>query len=153
MPLQYRQILVAVDGSKESEWAFKKAIAIADRNNATLNLVNIIDTRSYAAVEAYDRSIAERAQAFAVELLEEYKEKAEAKGIENVKIIVEYGSPKTMISKDLSKRIKADLIICGATGLNAVERFLIGSVSENIVRSAKCDVLVIRTPEEWSEES
>ena len=47
-----------------------------------------------------------------------------------------------------SKKIQADLIICGATGLNAVERFLIGSVSENIVRSAKCDVLVIRTPED-----
>ena len=53
-----------------------------------------------------------------------------------------------MISRDLLKRLNADLIICGATGLNAVERFLIGSVSENIVRSAKCDVLVIRTPEE-----
>lgn len=150
MTLQYSQILVAVDGSKESEWAFKKAVAIADRNRATLNLVNIIDTRSYAAVEAYDRSIAERAQSFAVELLEEYKQKAEAEGIKNVKVIVEYGSPKTMISRDLSKKIKADLIICGATGLNAVERFLIGSVSENIVRSAKCDVLVVRTPEEWT---
>lgn len=152
MTLQYTQILVAVDGSKESEWAFKKAVAIADRNSATLNLVNIIDTRSYAAVEAYDRSIAERAQTFAVELLEEYKQKAEAEGIKNVKIIVEYGSPKTMISRDLSKKVEADLIICGATGLNAVERFLIGSVSENIVRSAKCDVLVVRTPEEWSKE-
>ena len=51
-----------------------------------------------------------------------------------------------MISKDISKKLKADFIICGATGFNAVERFLIGSVSENIVRSAKCDVLVIRTP-------
>lgn len=153
MTLQYSQILVAVDGSKESEWAFKKAVAIADRNSATLHLVNIIDTRSYAAVEAYDRSIAERAQSFAVELLEEYKEKAEADGLKNVKILVEYGSPKTMISKDLSKKVHADLIICGATGLNAVERFLIGSVSENIVRSAKCDVLVVRTPEEWSKEA
>ncbi len=152
MTLQYSQILVAVDGSKESEWAFKKAIAIADRNSATLNLVNIIDTRSYAAVEAYDRSIAERAQSFAVELLEEYKEKAAAEGLTNVNIIVEYGSPKTMISRDLSKKVKADLIICGATGLNAVERFLIGSVSENIVRSAKCDVLVVRTPEDWGKE-
>ncbi len=149
MTLQYKQILVAVDGSKESEWAFKKAVGIAERNNAVLNLVNIIDTRSYAAVEAYDRSIAERAQSFAVDLLEEYKAKALASGIENVNVIVEYGSPKTMISRDLSKKIQADLIICGATGLNAVERFLIGSVSENIVRSAKCDVLVIRTPEEY----
>ena len=73
MTLVYNQILVAVDGSKESEWAFKKSVAIADRNNATLNLVNIIDTRSYAAVEAYDRSIAERAQKFAEELLETTK--------------------------------------------------------------------------------
>ena len=84
---------------------------------------------------------------FATELLEEYRLKALATGLQNVNILVEYGSPKTMISKDLAKKVQADLIICGATGLNADERFLIGSVSENIVRSAKCDVLVIRTPE------
>ena len=62
-------------------------------------------------------------------------------------VIVEYGSPKTMIPREIPKKIEADLIICGATGLNPVERFLIGSVSENIVRSAKCDVLVVRTSE------
>ncbi|MFD1927137.1 universal stress protein [Sporosarcina siberiensis] len=148
MTLQYNQILVAIDGSKESEWAFKKSVAIAARNNATLNLVNIIDTRSYAAVEAYDRSIAERAQKFAEELLGKYKVEAEATGLSKVNVVVDYGSPKTMIARDISKKLNIDLIICGATGLNAVERFLIGSVSENIVRSAKCDVLVIRTPEE-----
>ena len=47
--------------------------------------------------------------------------------------------------KDLAKKFEADLIICGATGMNAVERFLIGSVSESITRYAKCDVLVIRS--------
>ncbi|MGF6949449.1 nucleotide-binding universal stress UspA family protein [Neobacillus sp. B4I6] len=50
------------------------------------------------------------------------------------------------ITGDIAKVVKADLIMCGATGLNAVERFLTGSVSEAIVRSAKCDVLVIRRP-------
>lgn len=147
MSLVYNQIIVAVDGSKESEWAFKKAVAIAKRNDANLNLVNIIDTRSYSAVEAYDRSIAERAQSYAVELLEGYKEQAAAAGLTHVNVIVEYGSPKTMIPREIPKKIEADLIICGATGLNPVERFLIGSVSENIVRAAKCDVLVVRTPE------
>lgn len=147
MTLKYKQILVAVDGSKEAEFAFKKSVSIAARNSATLNLVNIIDTRSFAAIEAYDRSIAERAQSFAEELLTGYKTEAHAGGVQNVNIIVEYGSPKTMISKDLSKKVAADLIICGATGLNAMERFLIGSVSEYIVRSAACDVLVVRTEE------
>ncbi|MFF2755193.1 universal stress protein [Psychrobacillus sp. NPDC058041] len=147
MTLKYKQILVAVDGSKEAELAYKKSVSIAARNNATLNLVNIIDTRSFAAIEAYDRSIAERAQVFAENLLEVYKKEAIAGGVKNVNVIVEYGSPKTMISKDISKKIEADLIICGATGLNAVERFLIGSVSEYIVRSSSCDVLVVRTEE------
>ncbi|WP_397539610.1 universal stress protein [Rummeliibacillus pycnus] len=145
MALTYNNIVVAVDGSKEAEYAFKKAIAVANRNESTLNLVNIIDTRSFAAIEAYDRSIQERAQEFAEELLEGYKKEAEAAGVKNVNVLIEYGSPKTIITKDVSKKVEADLIICGATGLNAVERFLIGSVSESIVRSAKCDVLVVRT--------
>ena len=147
MTLVYKQIIVAIDGSKESEWAFKKAVAIAGQNNAALNLVNIVDTRSYSSAEAYDRSIAESAQKSAEELLYKYKAEAVQAGVQNVNVIVEYGSPKTLISKDLPNKLSADLIICGATGLNAVERFVMGSVSENIVRSAKCDVLVIRKPE------
>ena len=145
MTLKYSQIIVAVDGSKEAEYAFKKAVQISQRNDATLNLINIIDTRSFAAIEAYDRSIAEKAQAFAEDLLGGYKKEALAAGVANVNIVVDYGSPKTMISKDIANKVEADLIICGATGLNAVERFLIGSVSEYIVRTAKCDVLVVRT--------
>ncbi len=145
MALTYKNIVVAVDGSKEAEYAFKKAIAVANRNESTLSLVNIIDTRSFAAIEAYDRSVQERAQEFAEELLAGYKKEAEAAGVKNVNVLIEYGSPKTIITKDVSKKVDADLIICGATGLNAVERFLIGSVSESIVRSANCDVLVVRT--------
>ncbi len=33
----------------------------------------------------------------------------------------------------------------GATGLNAVERILVGSVTEYVTRNSKCDVLVVRT--------
>lgn len=145
----YKNIVVAVDGSKEAEYAFQKAVHAALRNNdAKLNLVNVIDTRSFASIEAYDRSIAERAQKFSEELLAGYKKQAEEAGVSNVNVIIEYGSPKTIITKELAKLVDADLIVCGATGLNAVERFLIGSVSEAIVRSAKCDVLVVRTPEQ-----
>ncbi|MEC1180383.1 universal stress protein [Metasolibacillus meyeri] len=148
MANHYQNIVVAVDGSKEAEYAFRKSLDVAKRNvGSTLHLVNVIDTRSFAAVEAYDRSIAERAQKFSEELLNGYKQQALDEGVENVKTLIEYGSPKSIITKELSKLVTADLIICGATGLNAVERFLIGSVSEAIVRSANCDVLVIRTPE------
>jgi nucleotide-binding universal stress UspA family protein len=81
------------------------------------------------------------------DLLNGYKAQAEAEGIDKVKVVMEYGSPRSIITKEVSNSVEADLIICGATGLNTVERFIVGSVSDAIVRSAKCDVLVIRTPE------
>lgn len=60
MTLKYSNILVAVDGSKEAELAFKKGAAAAARNNATLHLAHIIDNRSFGSIEAYDRTIADR---------------------------------------------------------------------------------------------
>ncbi|MBA4537125.1 universal stress protein [Bacillus aquiflavi] len=145
MGLTYQHILVAVDGSKEAEWALKKGIEIAKRNNASLVLTHIIDTRTFATVEAYDRTIAERAERFANELMENYKKQVIESGINDVEIVIDYGSPKVKIPKGIAKKLEVDLIICGATGLNAVERFLIGSVSEHITRYAPCDVLVVRT--------
>lgn len=66
----YTNILIAVDGSKEAEKAFKKAIQVAKRNNATLTIAHIVDVKAYSAVEAYSRAIAERANLFAEDLLE-----------------------------------------------------------------------------------
>lgn len=145
MALYYKNILVAVDGSKEAAWAFKKAIEIAKRNNATLFMTHIIDLRTFATVEAYDRTISERANKFATELLESYKQQAIEAGVTDVSYEIDYGSPKVKIAKDVAKKFNADLIICGATGMNAMERFFIGSVSEHITRYATCDVLVVRT--------
>ncbi|KUP05597.1 universal stress protein UspA [Bacillus coahuilensis m2-6] len=149
MNLTYNNILVAVDGSKEAEWAFKKSIEVSKRNHATLNLIHVIDTRSFATIEAYDYTIGERAEKYAKDLLEQYKKEAEAAGVKSVNVLVDYGSPKAIITKDAKSKVEADLIICGATGLNAVERFFIGSVSEHIVRSSTCDVLVVRTEKDF----
>jgi len=145
MSLNYKHILVAVDGSLEAEWALEKAIEVCKLHNASLIIGHIIDTRTFATVEAYDRTVAERAEDFATRLLTNYKELAIAEGVNDVSTEVEYGSPKVRIAKDLAPKNNVDLIVCGATGLNAVERFFIGSVSEHITRYAKCDVLVVRT--------
>lgn len=144
MENKYNSIIVAVDGSKEAEYAFRKSIDIAYRNEgAQLHIVNIIDTRYFGA---FDQEVAEEVKEQSREILNRYKARSIAARVENVNIIIEYGSPKTVITKEIAKSVEADLIICGATGHTPVERYLIGSVSEAIVRSAKCDVLVIRTP-------
>ncbi|SFM08426.1 Nucleotide-binding universal stress protein, UspA family [Gracilibacillus orientalis] len=147
MAFEYSRILVAVDGSDASELAFKKAVDIVLRNDAKMFLAHVIDTRTITTVapEVYDQTLAARSENYAQTLLDEYTDKANKKGITNITTHVEIGSPKIKIPKDLSKKFEADLIICGATGMNAVERFLIGSVSESVTRYASCDVLVVRS--------
>ena len=147
MSFEYNRILVAVDGSDASELAFKKAIDIVHRNKAALYLVHVIDTRTITTVapEVYDQTLAKRSENYANSLLNDYKSRAERKGIADITTYVEIGSPKIKIPKDIAKKFEVDLIICGATGMNTVERFLIGSVSESITRHASCDVLVVRS--------
>jgi nucleotide-binding universal stress UspA family protein len=145
MGMKYQKIMVAVDGSKEADWAFKKGIEIAKRNHASLILVHVIDTRSFAMIEAYDTVIGERAEKLAKDMLENYKKQAEMAGMSDVEYVIDFGSPKIKIPRDLAKKHHIDLIICGATGMNVMERLFIGSVSEHITRYAPCDVLVVRT--------
>ena len=144
MDEKYKNILVAVDGSKASENAFNKAVKIAKRNDAALTVAHVVDSRTFATAEVYDRSLSERAEEYANQLLNEYVENAKESGLEKVELTIKYGSPKVAIAREIAPEKEIDLIIVGATGLNAVERFLIGSVSESVARYAKCDVLIVR---------
>lgn len=136
----YKNIVVAVDFSEKAKIAFERGIHLAKLTGAQLHLVCVIDTHSFGSVEAYDLKYAKELKEKAIVQLGQYKEEATQAGIENVQLTVEEGSPKVI----LTSLTEADLIIVGATGLNRAERFLLGSVSENVVRSAKCDVLVVR---------
>ncbi|THE14757.1 universal stress protein [Bacillus timonensis] len=145
MLVSYKKVLVAVDGSKEAEWAFKKAIDVCKRYHSELIITHVIDLKQFATIGAYQLNLTEESEKFGKELLKRYEQMAEESGIEDIDTLLEYGSPKIKIAKDIAPKHQVDLIICGATGLNAVERFLLGSVSENITRYAKCDVMVVRT--------
>lgn len=142
---QYKRIMVAVDGSKEAELAFRKAVNVARRNRAELLLIHVIDTRAFQTVTSFDTVLAEQAIDMAKESLAKYAETATSNGVPAVETTIEYGSPKVIIAKQLPAEKQVDLIMLGATGLNAVERLFIGSVSEYVIRHAPCDVLIVRT--------
>ncbi|OIJ12414.1 universal stress protein UspA [Anaerobacillus alkalilacustris] len=143
MEKNYSRVLVAVDGSEEAKKALLKAIDVAKKEQAKIFIAHVVDTRTFATVEQYDRTVVTRAEEYAKDMLSAYKAEVEKAGID-VECILDFGSPKVKISKHISQRYNVDLIITGATGLNTVERLLIGSVSEYIARSAKCDVLIVR---------
>lgn len=142
---QYKQILVPVDGSYEAELAFKKGVSVAVRNDAALHLIHVIDTRAFQNISSFDTSMVEQVTDTAKETLDKYVQEAKAAGLQNIDYSIEYGAPKTVIAKEIPENLNIDLIMIGATGLNAVERLLIGSVTEYVTRTALCDVLVVRT--------
>ena len=147
MAQQYKHILGPVDGSEEAELAFKKAVAVAKRNGeeTELRLLHVVDTRAFQNISSFDSSMVEQVTETAKKTLDKYIDYAKDKGVQNVNYSIEYGAPKTIIARDVPKEMNADLIMIGATGLNAVERILIGSVTEYVTRTAICDVLVVRT--------
>lgn len=144
MVQQYEHIMVAVDGSYESELAFEKAVNVALRNNAELVLAHVIDTRALQSVATFDTYIYDKLEQEAKDVLADLEIKARDQGISNIKQVIEFGNPKNLLAHDIPEREHIDLIMVGATGLNTFERLLIGSSSEYIMRHAKVDLLVVR---------
>ena len=135
----YQKIAVAVDFSEGSKRALKQAIEMAKNFQSTLLIINVVDTKSFGSVAAYDLKYAEELKEKAREELNKMKMNAEQDGVANVEILVEEGAAKTILTN-----VEVDLMVCGATGLNKIEKWLLGSVAERIVRYSKCDVLIVR---------
>ena len=117
---EYEKILVPIDGSKEAKLAFDKAIEVAKRNHAKLVLAHVIDTRSLQTPTGFEGNFSDEIRKQAENLFAEYVEDAKAHNFTDVETVLEYGSPKVIISKQLTKDYGIDLIMMGATGLNAV---------------------------------
>ena len=131
---RYKNILVPVDGSREAELAFKKAVSVAKRNGdeTSLHLVHVVDTRAFQNISSFDTAMVDQVTETAKKTMEGYVESAKADGVKNIDFTVEYGAPKAVIAKDIPEDQKIDLIV-------------IGSVTEYVTRTAPCDVLVVRT--------
>ncbi|AMO86069.1 universal stress protein [Solibacillus sp. FSL W7-1472] len=145
MSMTYKNILVAVDETNESLIAFRRAVQVVLNNvGSKLYIVHVIDTRSFAFSEGYNFDMAEKITNNKKDLLDSYEKKAQQSGLVNIKKLIEYGTPKHVIARDIPQQEKIDLIICGVTGKGELARLFLGSVSEGILRNARCDVLVVR---------
>ena len=138
--VNYKNIAVAVDFSEQSVKAVNHAKSLALDYGAKLTLIAVCDTNTFGTVEAYDTKYAEQLQRELQVKLEEMKQKAIEAGVEQVVAKVEVGKSKVI----LTELPNINLMVIGATGLNKAEKFVLGSVSERVVRHSKYDVLVVR---------
>ncbi|MHC9537011.1 universal stress protein [Dellaglioa sp. BT-FLS60] len=148
MEQEYKNILVPVDGSDSAEKALARAVESAKANHAHLDILNVIDTRqfsvSFSGMMDGGGSIVYQTFEDTEKYMNELKENIVKAGFSDVDIHVRFGSPKTVIAKDFIEDHHSDLIIMGQSGLKAVERMLMGAVTDYVTRLAPCDVLVVK---------
>lgn len=150
MDQEYKNILVGIDGSKQAADAFKKAVEVARRNNGKIYAANVIDQQFYnfMGYTPMDQSLIDQETETAKELINDCKKYGASVDFTNIEGVVAYGSAKEAMAVNLPEKYGIDLVMVGQSGLNAVERFMTGSVASYVIRQAPCDVLIVRgTPE------
>ena len=88
MSQQYERIMVAIDGSYESELAFIKGVHVANRNNAQLLLVHVIDTRALQSVATFDSYIYEKLEDEAKAVLADFERQAREAGLTKIRKVL-----------------------------------------------------------------
>ena len=142
MLMMYKKILVPTDGSDFAKKAQKHALFLAGVSGAEIIAVSVTENNFVNGLplddEVYqlNQLLKERSE----ENLEEFDKLNE----DDLKIthVIKEGSPARCILEVASEE-DVDLIVMGSSGKSGFDRFIMGSVADKVVNSAKCAVLVV----------
>ncbi|GEL90217.1 universal stress protein [Pediococcus parvulus] len=143
---QYKNILAPIDGSKVTDTVLKKAIEVAKRDDTHLDILNVLEVNQFSDTYggAVSGDVIYKLSEDVQKRLAELKKQAEDAGLSDVSVHVRFGNPKPVIATEFPKDHHNELIMIGSTGLNALERLMVGSVATYVSRNAICDVLVVK---------
>jgi nucleotide-binding universal stress UspA family protein len=155
----YDHILYPTDGSDASGAAIAHVREIAEAFDATVHVLHVVDTRQFSlgmggsylsgpkgysgdhpSKDERKRELEERAKPFVEELAADFE------GIDTVSAVGE-GNPHRVILEYIDEN-DIDLVVMGTGGHTSVERYLLGSVSEKVVRLADPPVVTVRPDED-----
>lgn len=140
----YDNILLPTDGSEGTEGAVAHAFDLAKTYDATVHTLYVIDLKEVNAIEhTFDTT--EYTAEFRSEgesVLEDLEARAEDAGIE-INTVLEEGVPHEVIL-EYSDDEEMDLIVMGTHGRTGLDRYLVGSVTEKVVRLSDVPVLTTR---------
>ncbi|MCA9695031.1 MAG: universal stress protein [Myxococcales bacterium] len=142
-PLPDRALLVPVDFSAESQIALRAADAMVAGGRGTLTILHVqsiteIQVLDFTYIEPPERIMAARTAA--EEALARLK-RGLATPAERVTIEVVIGDPVEQIA---ARSEEHDLVVMATHERTGLRHFVLGSVAERVVRSARCSVLVVK---------
>jgi nucleotide-binding universal stress UspA family protein len=138
----FTRILVATDGSDRNRAAVSEAVRIGRACRAPVHAVYVADSRAFESANAGGVA----GDAWALMQSEASAALAHVKSLGTgvqVETVILDGKPAAEIVR-YAKEQDIDLIVIGTQGKQGIERFLLGSVAESVIRSAHCRVLVVK---------
>ncbi len=142
----YDDILVPTDGSESAMEAAKNAIELATQYDGTIHALYVIDIGSMWP-DAYEGNVLGDLESRGKKAVEQVREGAEDAGVDVVDDVVTGGNPYRVIL-DYVDENDIDCIVMGTHGRRGLEHYLLGSVTERVVRLAEVPVMTVRASDE-----
>jgi len=142
----YRTILVPTDGSDASAAAVDHAVDLADRYDARIHALYVVDSGSYGVLGESTPTVVEALREEGSRAVSTVAETAADAGVEAETAVVEGAVHRSIL--DYADETDADLIVMGTHGRQGIDRYLLGSVTERIVRSSSVPVLTVRSADD-----
>ena len=140
--VQYKTIVVPVDGSENAKRALEHALSVADRNEAQLIVVHVANIVSAISGGYVSEQIAEDMEENGKQILDDIVKEIPS-GVKEVKSVFEVGSPGPALLA-VAKKYDADLIVMGSRGLGPLKGLFMGSVSSYVTSHSTCPVLIVK---------
>lgn len=137
-------ILIATDGSNDSELAIRRAVDLANETDAVLHLAYVMILSHWMVPDTLSDAQYQRLEEDARRLLDEQAEKAQAAGGVTLQKHLKVGRRADEELIKLAEEIDADMIVVGSRGAGTISQAFMGSDAESIVRHADRPVLVVR---------
>jgi len=140
----YKRILVAVDGSSTSNRGLLVALQLAREMNASVRLVHVSDELANLAHSESDSHLRERAREQGMDILARSLAIADSAEVPAETRLLE-GRDRRLgeVIADAAGDWKADLVVLGTHGRHGLQRALLGSGAEQILREAPVPVLLV----------
>lgn len=141
---EIKKIVIATDGSEYTKKSVEFAVKLAKELDAEVHGIYVMDTAAFVSVPL-DAALEDILEVLREEgrRAVEYVEKVAKENGVKVKTEILEGYPAEMIVK-YAEEIGADLISVGTLGKSGIERFILGSVSEKVIRLSKIPVMVVK---------
>jgi nucleotide-binding universal stress UspA family protein len=142
----YSDILIPTDGSEQAAAAIDVGVDITGAYDARLHALSVIDPMALG-VDVRSAEIFEALDEAAETAVETVADEATKASVSAVETAVKYGHPYREIHSYVDAN-DIDLIVMGTHGRSGLERYLLGSVTEKIVRTSAVPVLTVRSSNE-----